>query len=151
VTYFEDLSGYTYCEPDRYSRLNVGWLDAPHTYAVGAVPEWVPAALLEITAGRRVNVMRGFHVCTLCPPTVDRSMLRVTHGHQPIWLGHAEIRVPAQPGRMFAAPTLIWHYVTAHQLPASASIHRCAGEIRSRLADGSSERMDFTDAERVTF
>ncbi|HWS38308.1 MAG TPA: hypothetical protein VN408_36915 [Actinoplanes sp.] len=29
-------------------------------------------------------------------------------------LGHTEIRIPARTGTMFAAPSLIWHYVTTH-------------------------------------
>ncbi|WP_426512001.1 hypothetical protein ACPPVO_16055 [Dactylosporangium sp. McL0621] len=31
-----------------------------------------------------------------------------------LWLGAAEVKVPARPAVMFAAPSLIWHYVTAH-------------------------------------
>jgi hypothetical protein len=41
-------------------------------------------------------------------------MLRAGHSGGTVWLGHAEIRVPWRPAAMFAAPTLVWHYVTAH-------------------------------------
>ncbi|GII23123.1 hypothetical protein Pme01_27200 [Planosporangium mesophilum] len=54
VAYFADLTGYTYSKTDvieldggwltfrpRHDRLNVGWLDAPHTFEQG------PAARLE--------------------------------------------------------------------------------------------------------
>jgi hypothetical protein len=41
-------------------------------------------------------------------------MLSVNHPSGTIPLGHTELRVPSQPGVMFACPSLIWHYVTAH-------------------------------------
>ena len=123
VTYFEDLGEYTYHGPDivslgggylrfqpRYRRLNVGWLDAPHPVPTGPVPDWLPPKLLDVAAGPQVNVMRGFHLCTLCGDAFDRSMLSVGAAQ----LGHAEVRVPAGDGVVFAAPTLVWHYVTAH-------------------------------------
>jgi hypothetical protein len=126
VTYFEDLTEYSYYGPDivsrgggyvrfepRYRRLAVGWLDAPHPVPTGEVPAWVPEKLLDVLAGPQVNVMRGFHLCTFCDG--GRSMLTVRRNDTSVSMGHAEIRVPGDPGLMFAAPTLIWHYVTAHQ------------------------------------
>jgi hypothetical protein len=132
VTYFEDLSEYSYSEQDilsladayllfrpRYRRLNVGWLDAPHPFPTGAAPDWLAPRLLEIAAGPQVNVMRGFHLCTHCGDRATRDMLTVDG----VPLGHAEIRVPAEPGLMFAAPTLVWHYVAAHDyLPPGAFV-----------------------------
>ncbi|WP_204002246.1 DUF7919 family protein [Virgisporangium aurantiacum] len=127
MTYFEDLTDYTYYGPDiisrdggylefqpRYRRLNVGWLDAPHPVPTGPAPEWLAPTLLDVIAGPQVNVMRGFHLCTHCGPAATRAMLTVEHDGRPVSLGHAEIRVPAGAGVMFAAPTLVWHYVTAH-------------------------------------
>lgn len=29
--------------------------------------------------------------------------------------GHTEIRIPTGTGTMFAAPSLLWHYVTNHR------------------------------------
>ena len=72
VTYFVDLSPYAYCVTDTietdeerityrpgYERLSVGWLDAPHDFAQGPTPPWLPDALLDIIAGPRINSMRG--------------------------------------------------------------------------------------------
>jgi hypothetical protein len=129
VTHFVDLSPYTYYGTDvietaggwvtydpRYERLNVGWLDAPHDFDQGPTPSWLPDALLDIIAGPRINSMRGFHQCTFCPrpATAARSMIKVGHRGRDLWLGHTEIRIPKQTGTMFAAPSLIWHYVTSH-------------------------------------
>lgn len=122
MTHFADLTAYTYSGSDivsladggyrelrtTYRRLNVGWLDAPHPFPSGDVPEWVAPKLAEAIGRPLVNVMRGFHLCTHCD--FDRRMLTVGR----LEMGHAELRVPGGDGVMFAAPTLIWHYVTAH-------------------------------------
>jgi hypothetical protein len=128
VTHFDDLSAYAYYDdeiietdgsetpfrPD-YRRINVGWLDAPHPFEQGPTPDWLGDALLGIIAGPRINVMRGFHLCTFCPRPADRRMLTVEHHGEQLHLGMSEIRVPSAPGSVFAAPTLVWHYVTAHR------------------------------------
>ncbi|GAA1038179.1 hypothetical protein GCM10009557_53460 [Virgisporangium ochraceum] len=126
MTYFEDLTEYTYCEREVISidggyveyrsghrRLNVGWMDAPHPVPTGDVPGWLPARLLDLIDGPLVNVMRGFHLCTHCGD-FDRAMLTVPHGSGTVSMGHAELRVPGEGTTMYAAPTLIWHYVTGH-------------------------------------
>jgi hypothetical protein len=129
VTHFVDLGPYTYYEKDiietssgwimyhpRYERTSIGWIDAPHDFARGPTPSWFADALLDIIAGPRINTMSGFHKCTFCPgpdPTVD-MMIEVDHPSGPVLLGHTEIRIPARTGSMFAAPSLIWHYITAH-------------------------------------
>jgi hypothetical protein len=114
VTHFDDLSTYTYSDddvierewgwlrfPPAYERLNIGWLDRPHTFEQGPTPTWLADALEAIAADPRINVMRGFHVCSFCPePTAA--------------MDHYEIRVPGRPGVMFAAPALVGHYVAAH-------------------------------------
>ena len=123
MTHFEDLSPYAYFDEvtfrtgygwityrPGYPELNVGWLDAPHDFPTGPVPPWFPDALLDIVAGNPVNLARGFHRCTLCPG----SLIDVEHRGEPLRLGSFEIRVPADAGIMFAAPSLVWHYVTAH-------------------------------------
>src|SRR5690349_2402775 len=130
MTHFVDLSPYTYYGTDiietddgwvtyrpGYERLNVGWLDAPHAFAQGPTPPWLPDALLDIIAGPRIYSMRGFHQCTFCPrpDATTPSMIEVGHPGGDLWLGHTEIRIPKQIGTMFAAPSLIWHYVTTHE------------------------------------
>jgi hypothetical protein len=126
VTYFEDLTGYSYCETDivptddgyreyrpRYRRLNVGWLDRPHPVPTGDVPGWLPDTLLDLVAGPLVNVMRGVHRCTHCDG-FERDMLTVPYRSGTVSMGHAEIRVPGEGDVMYAAPTLIYHYVSEH-------------------------------------
>lgn len=105
--------GWLQFQPD-YDRINVGWLDSPHAFTQADTPCTVVEALLEIVAGPPVNVMRGFHRCTFCPRGSTDSMISIGHRSGPVFLGHSEIRVPSRDGVMFAAPTLIVHYVVEH-------------------------------------
>jgi hypothetical protein len=127
VAYFEDLSVYSYSSVDiiemdwgwlqfrpGYDRINVGWLDASHVFEEGSTPNWFADALLDIIAAPRINSMRGYHRCPCCPRRSEGSMLSVDHPSGALLLGHTEIRVPSGQGTMFAAPSLIWHYVAAH-------------------------------------
>ncbi|MER7283065.1 hypothetical protein ABT369_52420 [Dactylosporangium sp. NPDC000244] len=126
MAYFADLTPYAYSHTGeeivwrewgelsyrpRYERRNVGWLAAPHPFEQGPVPAWFAGALLDIIDGPAVNECRGLHECEFCPPgTGPIAHPRPSRN----WLAYYEIRVPAEPGVMFAAPSLIWHYVTAH-------------------------------------
>lgn len=62
-----------------------------------------------------VSLMRGGHECEFCgcfgPLFAER------HGERRL-LGVAEIRVFGAGGRIYAAPTLIYHYVAAHHYRA---------------------------------
>ncbi|GAA3289723.1 hypothetical protein Dvina_37100 [Dactylosporangium vinaceum] len=126
MAYFADLTPYMYGDSDhdtvgygrgnvryrpRYERLNVGWLDASQPFGRGAVPDWFADALLDVVGHPPVNEYRGLHDCEFCPPDANTiADPRPGRG----WLAYYEIRVPARPGVMFAAPALVWHYVTAH-------------------------------------
>ncbi|MEU0559561.1 hypothetical protein [Dactylosporangium sp. NPDC006015] len=126
MAYFADLTPYAYSYRDhdtiwyewgkldyrpQYERRNVGWLDASHPFDRGPGPDWFAGALLDVIGDPCVNLSRGGHDCEFCPPGTDIiTDPRLGRG----WLAVDEIRVPAGPGVMFAAPSLVWHYVTAH-------------------------------------
>jgi hypothetical protein len=101
MSWFEDLSPYTY-HPSERGTLNVGWLDGGHDFPTDPPEPPVVAKLTHLCRRRQVNVTRGWHRCELCPPNVPRPE------------GHAEIRVRHPDGTVFAAPTLVAHYVLAH-------------------------------------
>jgi hypothetical protein len=126
VAYFADLTPYTYSRDGedviwrewgelsyqpQYERRNVGWLDPSHPFTRGPVPAWFADALLDIIDGPPANETRGLHDCEFCPLGLG-SIAYPRPRRQ--WLASFEIRVPARPGVMFAAPAQIWHYVTAH-------------------------------------
>ena len=125
MAYIEDLTPYTYSDDDivrvgdeyvsyrpRYDRLAIGWLEDGHEFPTGDVPPRFVDALFEALDRPRVNVMRGFQTCFRCPR--QNGMVGADHRGRTTLLGNAEIRVPAGPSTMYAAPNLIWHYVTAH-------------------------------------
>lgn len=134
VATYPDLSPYAYHPRDVVSardghaswvpdhpRVNVGWLGltpegltAPWTTG-NTSPDFVER-LLDVLTEQQVNRMRGFHWCELCPRP-DRAEFRMpefAYGHRKFSLGNGEIRVPGRHGEVFAAPTLLPHYVTVH-------------------------------------
>jgi hypothetical protein len=119
MTYFADLTPYEYSndpavEPDSPRIVNVGWLSSSHEFPTGEVtPEFVDS-LLHSTF-ETVHAMRGFHHCEFCD---QRSPIDVesSDGTRRGVLGMSEIRVQSVDGTTaFDAPSLIYHYVTAHQ------------------------------------
>lgn len=80
--------------------LNVGWLEPPHPFPVGEVPEGFVAAL-ELLGDEPENLTRGFHCCQHCgfdAPT-----------------GNGEIHVVGVDRVRYSAPRLVVHYVAGHR------------------------------------
>ncbi|MFD8480393.1 hypothetical protein [Kitasatospora sp. NPDC059673] len=143
MTFFRDLSPYTYFEQETvaegldfatfaptYRRVNVGWLSRLRRYPRGAAPEGFAARLLDIVQWQRVNGTRGFHVCGLCPPwrRGREGPVRVEHRGREVALGSGEIRVPGRGGEVFAAPSLVAHYVGRHgYLPPASFVEAVMG------------------------
>lgn len=103
MAYFEDLTPYTYLPRDEgdQSALNVGWLDAAHPFEIGETSTEFRTKLEQLCRFA-FNQTRGVHPCYFCPT-----------GKGGFAASSAEIRV-AGDGKIYAAPTLIYHYVTAH-------------------------------------
>jgi hypothetical protein len=101
MAFFEDLTPYAcvHFEKDPPGTLNVGWLDRSHPYSTGATSPEFQHKLARLCA-QPVRQTRGLHRCPFC------------HGRDRPG-GSAEIRVGAG-GRIYAAPTLVHHYVAAH-------------------------------------
>lgn len=99
MTYFEDLTPYTYLQPEdeEPNTVNIGWLDPAHDFPTGVTTEEFQAKL-ELLCMRQVKRTRGFLHCPFCQG-LERSSseMRVAHG-----------------GKVYAAPSLVHHYVVAH-------------------------------------
>lgn len=110
--YYPDFTPYCYFEGKREPNLlNVGWLESQHPFPRRKASEALLDALFEKCL-TMVNATRGVHECQFCDvPTRGVEVSR--HGKE-IFLGHAEIRVEAKDGRIYAAPNLIYHYVLEH-------------------------------------
>ena len=122
--YFPDLSPYEHCWPAEYEAAfcglpvrNMGWLSADRPVPTGEVPEDLPARLLDLCATQLwqnpgLHLM-GFHNCEFCPVSLPGAAVDAP-GHGRIHLGSDEIRVLGR-NCAYAAPNLIYHYVTAHR------------------------------------
>ena len=136
VTYYPDLSAYDY-SPDQGDLINVGWLGVGHEFPTGDVSTDIRNSLIELAYESR-NVMRGFHYCEFCdeesPITVEGS---TSDGHYfRTFLGTGEIRIHTASGRAYAAPTLLVHYIDAHQyLPPAEFIAAVAVPKDQRPAE----------------
>ena len=97
----QDLTPYTYFHPeeDAPGTVNVGWLAPDHPFPTGATTAEFRDKL-RLLCERRVKQTRGVYRCDFC-----------TGRSRP--MGSSEVRV-AGNGRVYAAPTLVHHYVEAH-------------------------------------
>jgi hypothetical protein len=117
VTYFEDLTPYTYLPetvPAAAAVFNVGWLDGAHSFTVGEPPREFADKLGVLCAEHATARTRGFHWCDLCLESGAEP--EDTHPVEgtPLTLGSAEVRVLTPAGEWLAAPDLVYHYVVRH-------------------------------------
>lgn len=104
MTYFADLTPYTYFEGEEPELLNVGWLEPDHPYPQGKPPAGL-LKRLRVLAEDRVRQTRGYHYCGFCEAaTVDEDSV----AHE-----SAEFRVYGD-GVSYAVPLLALHYIEAH-------------------------------------
>lgn len=119
MTYFKDLTPYTYTDRPA-TGLNIGWLDPAEEYSKGDTSVEFKEALYLCCDHFSLNRMRGYHGCDFCPPEATRgSAWCAKPGHRyRADLGNGEIHVPGVrecAGKLYVAPTAIYHYVAEHQ------------------------------------
>jgi membrane protease YdiL (CAAX protease family) len=113
MTYFADLTDYTYIPTDYASRpgtKNVGWLSAGHAFETGEPTEEFLERLWNYCTVS-VAPTRGVHGCEFCP---GKDVHLAERNGNKLQLGTSEIRVFSDAGDIYAAPTLIYHYVRDH-------------------------------------
>lgn len=109
----EDLEPYLGCPADAelgIDPLAVGWLQRNRSFSQGGVPEGFLERLLAFCFEQNtVCATAGARRCPLCGESVEP----ITGDEKTAQFGQAEIRVLGEVD-IFAAPTLIYHYVTEH-------------------------------------
>jgi len=110
MTYYEDLSEYSYHSGMFYrsKTRNIGWLGMGYKFEQ-AEPSDELLEKLWLFCKISVAQMRGIHECEFCR---DDSYYAERNGEM-LLLGTSEIRV-FSGGEIYAAPTLIYHYVKSH-------------------------------------
>jgi hypothetical protein len=97
----------------------VGWLAPSTTFATGPVGEpyrhrLFCERLFEACRSWVVDAPPTGHPCPLCPPDDgDGTVLAERHGRR-ARLGTGEVHAVDRSGGRWAAPTLVYHYVTEH-------------------------------------
>ncbi len=116
MTYFPDLTPYVY---DRVNYgfalpvLNVGWLDISAPYSADVTSSEFQEKLLDFCVYEHTAQHRmGYHRCQYCDNPLRPIVVQHNSGKQ-VTLGNGEIRVIGKSA-IYAAPTLIFHYVTIH-------------------------------------
>jgi len=133
MTYYRDLSEYRECEPEVPERKpakvvwlgesapstakfrhaatrNVGWLESGHEFPTRAPTEDVLDRLWRYCKVA-LNQTRGIHPCEFC---TDKESHRAERHGEEATLGLTQIRVFSHIGIAYAAPNLIYHYVSSH-------------------------------------
>lgn len=109
----EDLEPYEGCPADAELGLDplaVGWLQRNDDFATGGTPEGFTESLFDFCLEpHTVCAIRHHRPCPIC----GQRVAPVTVGDRTAELGAAEIRVLGEEN-IFAAPDLIYHYVTEH-------------------------------------
>jgi hypothetical protein len=111
MSYFADLTPYTYTPAGNLKVLNVGWLDSAHLFLQGDTSSEF-REMLGSLCGRPIHLHRGFHDCDFCRTADVRQ--------QENWkkwanIGNGQIRVLGLDEIWYAAPTMIHHYVIEHR------------------------------------
>jgi hypothetical protein len=132
MTYFKDLADYPCDHRDGSTTIVwlglhpedslspprikcVGWLASSHAFPTQTPSEGLLDLLWDYCA-ISVNQTRGIHACSFCPQgdkDVPPFLYAERNGQRKL-LGSAEIRVFGDNGNVYAAPTLIYHYVSMH-------------------------------------
>jgi hypothetical protein len=126
VAYLPDMSDYNYlAEFTRPGTKAVGWLEQGHDFHTATPDETMLNALWTFC---KVSVAqtRGVHPCPFCK---DQLGAEAERDGESLLLGTSEIRVFSQDGLIFAAPTLIYHYISHHH-------YRPPTEFVAALSDG---------------
>jgi hypothetical protein len=114
MTAFEDLSPCTYFGRWEEVLVAVGWLDATRDYSRGPVREEVFAALTRLLVDPwQPAVLSGHAECSFCRFSKGPSQLR--YDGKIVILGANNVFVPAGKAGLFVAPSMIIHYIDAHQ------------------------------------
>jgi hypothetical protein len=112
MAYFEDLSDYDYLGPtssgDRGK--SVGWLERGYRFDTARPSEELLEALWRYCK-ISVRQTRGIHSCDFCK---DELWYIAERNGEKLIIGSSEIRVFSKSGTIYAAPTLLYHYVESH-------------------------------------
>jgi hypothetical protein len=107
MTYFADLTNFSYHGVPQPGVLNVGWLAMGEPLPVGETPTAFLSSLSKLCAEHTIHSCWGHHVCEFCPNASWDDPYFYKCGNGEIWVRSAG-------GVWYAAPRMIEHYVLTH-------------------------------------
>jgi hypothetical protein len=133
--YFADLTPYQYMISQPLPQvLNIGWLSPDYPYATGDCDPDVSRLLEVHHEALWANQTRGYNGCHFCPdPYVDPTL---DNEHGRFVLGSSELWVPTAGETIFAAPSLVIHYLREHGYSPPAEFVAAVLGLPARLATG---------------
>lgn len=128
--YYVDLETIEFCG---MPTTMVGWLERTNPFPTGEVPISIFEKIVQLLANPwQPSIAAGRHPCSFCMMTGGPAVL--TLGSLSVTIEASNLFVPTSDA-LFAAPSLVVHYIDAHQYrpPDSfvAAVEGCA-EMRSR-------------------
>lgn len=113
MAHFEDLSDWPLAGMPIGTLKAVGWLELGAPYPIGSVSERFFEALVRLLVEPwQPAVAAGRHPCTSCKFSGGPTGL--TYKGTTILLGASNVYVPGD-GVIYVAPSLVAHYVDAHE------------------------------------
>jgi hypothetical protein len=130
MTYYRDLSPYVYLGDRTAGMVNVGWLGAGEDFPRGDCPDEIVRRLIALAASPR-NLTRGRHHCEFC--AVGSPVRAESDDGTVAWLGNGEVHVRSGDGPLYAAPTLVVHYIQAHRYLPPRDFRDAVGSLSPEL------------------
>ena len=110
MTCYGDLTEYSYHRSKFYrpGTNNIGWLGEGSEFVIAEPTDEI---LDRVWQHCKISIayMSGIHRCEFC----DASYYAERNGEY-LLLGASEIRVFSPRGEIYAAPTLVYHYMSSH-------------------------------------
>lgn len=114
MAHFEDLTSNTYFERWEDVLVSIGWLDAEHEFRHGRVSaDFFHALVLLLVEPWQPAVFPGRGKCARCRFSGGPGV--VSFGGTKITVGSNNLFVPGVDRKVFVAPSLIAHYIDAHE------------------------------------
>lgn len=117
MAWYGDLTPCNYFGEEYAGQLRaIGWLERGHPFSQGQTPVGLMERLVEMLIDPwQPDVFRGFHTCSLCwfSRQDGVSWRQANQSIPPLKLGVHNLFIPGD-GCLFAAPSLILHYIKAH-------------------------------------
>lgn len=127
MPHFDDLSPNTYFDRWQDTLLSVGWLERGHEFPRGTVsPAFFDALVRLLVDPWQPGAFAGRAPCSFCQFSGGPATLSLADTN--VKLGSANVFVPGLAQGVFVAPSLVVHYIDAHEYVPPLELQRAVLE-----------------------